>query len=163
MAWQPFIPSLSFIAGYTRKFDPPMMNAGDNFSFGAVLSWDVGIDWWKNNRNLDKATAAGQKTVLENIEARKQMELQVSQMYATLQVKEKEILLARSEIKSAEESLRTEESKYQQSMATQTDLLNASLSLKMARMGFISAQMEYLKILELLAATIGVKKEELIN
>lgn len=161
LAWQPFIPSLAFIASYTKKFDPPIMNAGNNYVLGAVLSWDVGLDWWKNSLHLEKAAAAEQKTLLENIEARKQMDLQVSQLYSNLQVKEKEIMLARAEIGSAEEVLRVEENKYQQNMTTQTDLLNAALSLKAAKTGFISAQMEYRKMLELLATIIGTKKDKI--
>lgn len=161
VAWQPIIPSLAFMASYTRKFDPPVMNAENNYVFGAVMSWDIGLDWWKSERNIKKAMASEQKTLLESVDARKQMELQVFQMYSSLRVKEKEILLASAEIQSAGETLRIEENKYKENMTTQTELINAHLSLKGAKTKLISAQIEYRKTLEILAATMGIKGKDM--
>lgn len=158
---QPLIPMVNLTASYTRSFDSSMFGAENTYVVGAVMSWEVGLDWWRNYENFKKAKSEELKAALENVEARKQMELQITQMYSALKVKEKEIKIADSEIRSATENLRIEENKYSQNMTTQTELLNAVVALKSAKSGLINARYEYEKALEILARTAGVTKEQL--
>ena len=67
------------------------------------------------------------------------------------------IEISKREIESAEENLRIEEDKYKAKMTTETDLLNASVSLRSAKLGLLTALYEHEVALHTLAITIGTE------
>lgn len=153
---QPFIPMIALTGGYKHNFDASSMSPEGTFFVGGVLSWEFGFDTMKQYNSFQKARSEKVKTKLANIDARKQMRLQVTQLYTDLMVKEKEIGIAQASIEAAAENLRIEESKYQEKMTTETDLLAASLQERQAKTSYITAVFQYKIALRKLAGTIGV-------
>ncbi|HOW52733.1 MAG TPA: TolC family protein [bacterium] len=156
IAIQPFIPMIALTGGYKHNFDASSMSPEGTFFVGGVLSWEFGFDTMKQYNSFQKVRSEKVKTKLANIDARKQMRLQVTQLYTDLMVKEKEIGIAQASIEAAAENLRIEESKYQEKMTTETDLLAASLQERQAKTSYITAVFQYKIALRKLAGTIGV-------
>ena len=87
------------------------------------------------------------------------MILQVTKMFSDLNVKFKEIKIAKKQIESAKENLRIEESKYKQNMTTETELLKANLDLRQAKTAFLSAVYKF-KIAKInLKLTVGFSEK----
>jgi outer membrane protein TolC len=161
LAIQPLLPMLALTGGYKHSFDSTLISPEGTFFVGAVLSWEFGFDTMKQVNSFKKARSEKVKTRLANIDARKQMRLQVTQLYTDLMVKEKEIGIAQASIEAAVENLRIEESKYQEKMTTETDLLAASLQERQAKTSYITAVFQYKIALRKLAGTIGVPVSDL--
>ncbi len=160
---QPFIPTLALVAGYKNDFEASMLSPEGTFYVGGALEWNIGFDWIKNGYGLSKAKSENIKTKLENIDSRKNMYLQIKSLYTDLLVKKSTINLSEKEVIEAEENLRIEDSKYKEKMTTETDLLNALVSLKQAKTSLISSYYDYCNSLNSLAGVLGTDIEELIN
>lgn len=160
---QPFIPTLALVAGYKNDFEATTLAPEGTFYAGGILEWNIGLDWVKNGYKLSKAKSERIKTKLENIDSRKSMYLQIKSLYTDILVKKSAINLSNKEVIEAKENLRIEESKYEEKMTTETDLLNALLSLKKAKTSVISSYYNYCNSLNSLASIIGIETKELIN
>ncbi len=156
IAIQPLVPTIALTGGYKHNFDATTFSPEGTFFVGAVLSWDFGFDTMKQINSFKKARGEKTKMRLANIDVRKQLRLQVTQLYTDLMVKEKEIAIATAEREVAAENLRIEESKYQEKLTTETDLLAANLQERQAKTSYITAIFQYKIALQKLAGTIGV-------
>ncbi len=163
IAIQPLVPTLALTGGYKHNFDSSLVSPEGTFFVGAVLSWNFGFDTLKNIAGYRKARSEKTATLLANIDARKQMDLQLSLLHTELLVKEKEIAIAQASIEAATENLRIEEAKYQEKMTTETDLLAANLQERQAKTSYITAIFQYKSALWKLAAVIGVPVERLLG
>lgn len=161
IALQPLIPTIAVTGGYKHNFDDTLINPEGTFFVGAVLSWTFGFDTMKHVNAYRKAQSEKAITLLTSIDARKQMDLQLSHLHADLAVKEKEIAIASASIEAAAENLRIEEAKYQEKLTTETDLLAASLQERQAKTSYITAVFQYKIALWKLAATIGIPLDRL--
>ncbi len=161
IAVQPLVPTVALTGGYRHNFDSSLVSPEGTFFVGAVLSWNFGFDTLKNIAAYRKARSEKTATLLANIDARKQMDLQLSSLHSDLMVKEKEIAIAQASIEAAAENLRIEEAKYQEKMTTETDLLAANLQERQAKTSYITAVFQYKIALWKLAAVIGVPVERL--
>jgi outer membrane protein TolC len=184
-ALQPFIPSLSLAAGYAYNWgvnvgsDTVSMTLNNNTLtknwemkadlpkgvafFGGILTWNIGLDWVREYHDYKKAEIEAERARLEAEETRKQMKVQATKLFSDLQVKGREIELAKSEVAAAAENLRIEEEKFATTMTTQTDLLAAHLQLRQARTSLISARYQYRIALHQIAATTGVPVATLLG
>lgn len=157
----PFIPNLALVSGYKHDFEATSFSPKGVFYFGGALEWGIGFDFVSNYYKHNKAKAEMIKTKFNNVESKKQMILQVRSLYEEILVKESEIDLSKKEITEAKENLRIEESKYKEKMTTETDLLNALLSLKKATTSLTTACYQHQTALNKLAVILGVNLEEI--
>ncbi len=156
VAMQDLIPTVGIVGGYKKTWDPMPFSPGGTFFVGGVISWKIGFDWIVNWNKYENAKMVEAKTNLENIDKKKMMILQVTKMFSDLNVKLKEIDIAKKQIESAKENLRIEETKYKQNMTTETDLLKANLDLRQAKTAFLSAVYKF-KIAKInLELTVGM-------
>lgn len=140
LAFQPLIPSIALTGGFRKTWDPQPFAPEGIFFAGGILQWEVGFDWVVNYSSYKKSVAETTGKNLENIDAKKQMRLQLLKMHRDIRIAAKEIKLAKAEIAAAEESLRIEKKKYQENMTTETELLSAHISLKKAKTDFLRAK-----------------------
>ena len=91
------------------------------------------------------------------------MELQLIQLENDVKTKSQAITIAKKEIDSAQENLRIEEDKYNQKLTTETDLLDASIAFRSAKLKLLTSIYEHEVALNRLAVTIGVPYEEITN
>ncbi|MFO7736001.1 MAG: TolC family protein [bacterium] len=155
-AFQPLIPTLAFVAGYSRTWDAMQgFQPEGTFFMGGNLSWEVGFDWMKNIFNYKKASGEKIKTRLENIHAKKMMHIELTQLQNDVNTKAGSIDIAHREVKSASENLRIAEDKYEEKLITETELLDAATAYNQAEIKLLSALYEYEISLNKLTLTIG--------
>ncbi|HOG44510.1 MAG TPA: TolC family protein, partial [bacterium] len=80
-----------------------------------------------------------------------------------VETKYQAIEVATREIASATENLRIEEDKYREKMTTETDLLDASISLRSAKLKLLTSMYEHLVALNRLAITVGVDYQTIVS
>ena len=157
MAVQPFIPSFVLVAGYSKTWDASSFQPEGTLFFGGNISWNIGFDWGKSIFDLKKARHERVKTSLENTTTKKMMELQLVQLENDITTKSGAIEIAEKEVVSATENLRIEEDKYREKLTTETELLDASIALRSAKMKLLNSIWEHEVALNRLAITIGSK------
>ena len=157
MAAQPLIPTLALVAGYKKNWDAGGSSPENTLFIGGQLSWSIGFDWGKTAFDIKQSKHKKVQTRLENAATRKQLSLQLTQLENDVEIKAMAIEISKREIESAEENLRIEEDKYKAKMTTETDLLNASVSLRSAKLGLLTALYEHEVALHTLAITIGTE------
>ncbi|MBR4531192.1 TolC family protein [bacterium] len=154
---QPLIPTLALVAGYKKNWDAGGSQPENTLFIGGTLSWQIGFDWGKTAFDIKQSKHKKVQTRLENAATRKQLSLQLTQLENDVETKALAIEISKREIESAEENLRIEEDKYKAKMTTETDLLAASLSLRSAKLGLLTAMYEHEVALHTLAITIGTE------
>ena len=158
LAVQPLIPTVALVAGYKKNWDGPASQQPEDTVFvGGQLSWDFGFNWGKTAFDIKQSKHKKVQTRLENAATKKQLSLQLTQLENDVEIKAMAIEISKREIESAEENLRIEEDKYKAKMTTETDLLNASISLRSAKLGLLTALYEHEVALHTLAITIGTE------
>ena len=157
MAAQPLIPTVAFVAGYKKNWDAGATQPEDTVFLGGQLSWNIGFDWGKTAFDIKQSKHKKVQTKLENAATKKQLSLQLTQLENDVEIKAIAIEISKREIESAEENLRIEEDKYKAKMTTETDLLNASVSLRSAKLNLLTALYEHEVALHTLAITIGTE------
>lgn len=154
---QPLIPTLALVAGYKKNWDAGGSQPENTLFIGGTLSWQIGFDWGKTAFDIKQSKHKKVQTRLENAATKKQLSLQLTQLENDVETKALAIEISKREIDSAEENLRIEEDKYKAKMTTETDLLAASLSLRSAKLGLLTALYEHEVALHTLAITIGTE------
>ena len=157
MSAQPLIPTLALVAGYKKNWDAGGSSPENTLFIGGQLSWSIGFDWGKTAFDIKQSKHKKVQTRLENAATKKQLSLQLTQLENDVEIKAMAIEISKREIESAEENLRIEEDKYKAKMTTETDLLNASISLRSAKLGLLTALYEHEVALHTLAITIGTE------
>ena len=157
MSAQPLIPTLALVAGYKKNWDAGGSSPENTLFIGGTLSWSIGFDWGKTAFDIKQSKHKKVQTRLENAATKKQLSLQLTQLENDVEIKAMAIEISKREIESAEENLRIEEDKYKAKMTTETDLLNASVSLRSAKLGLLTALYEHEVALHTLAITIGTE------
>ena len=157
MAAQPLIPTVAFVAGYKKNWDAGATQPEDTVFLGGQLSWNIGFDWGKTAFDIKQSKHKKVQTRLENAATKKQLSLQLTQLENDVEIKAIAIEISKREIESAEENLRIEEDKYKAKMTTETDLLNASVSLRSAKLNLLTAIYDHEVALHTLAITIGTE------
>ncbi len=159
---QPLIPTLAIVGGYQKTWDAMAgFQPEGTLFFGGNLSWQIGFDWGKNIFDHKKARSERVKTELENIHAKKMMELQLVQLENDVSIKSGAIEIAKREVESATENLRIAEDKYREQLTTETELLDASIAYRSAQLKLLSSIYEHEVSLNRLALTIGVNYSEI--
>ena len=157
MSAQPLIPTLALVAGYKKNWDAGASSPENTLFIGGTLSWSIGFDWGKTAFDIKQSKHKKVQTRLENAATKKQLSLQLTQLENDVEIKAMAIEISKREIESDEENLRIEEDKYKAKMTTETDLLNASVSLRSAKLGLLTALYEHEVALHTLAITIGTE------
>lgn len=161
LAIQPFIPSFVLVAGYSRTWDASQFQPEGTLFFGGNISWNIGFDWGKTAFEVKKSHHEKVKTMLDNANTKKMLELQLLQLENDITIKSGAIEIAKKEVVSATENLRIEEDKYREKLTTETELLDASIALRSAKMKLLNSIWEHEVALNRLAVTIGANYSDI--
>lgn len=160
---QPLIPTLALTAGYQKDWDAPFMQPSDILFIGGVLQWNIGFDWIGHFEKMKASKARKTAFAFQKAHSIKQMSLQIIHLTNNLSIKQKEIEIAELRVKAANENYRIESDRYGEAMTTETDLLNAELSMRSAQTAFLTAEYEYGILLHTIAETLGVSLKDVIK
>jgi outer membrane protein len=158
-----YYPSLALTGGYVALDVPDFITITNAFTFGVGLSYNVS-SLWKTNAHVTEARAklaevqANEDQISENIRQ------QVNQAYEDLLTAQKKIEVSQVAIEEGKENYKIVKNKYDNSLLTVTDLLDANasmlqsqISLELARADAIVAYNVLLERAGILATTRNIK------
>lgn len=139
-----YYPTLSAGGNYqVYSENAPFGFEGDNFRMYGALRWNL-FDGMKKPHLLQiaKYEMDQAREMLED--AKKQAEFEIFDAYQTVEEKRKNLELAESALKSAEEGMKLVEVRYKNSLSPIIDILDAQLNLDQARADVVRSRNEYL-------------------
>jgi outer membrane protein len=158
-----YFPSLSLTGGYVALDVPDFITITNAFTFGVGLSYNVS-SLWKTNAHVSEAKAklaevqANEEELYDNIRS------QINQAYEALLTAQKKIEVSQVSIENGRENYKIVKNKYDNSLLTVTDLLDANalmlqseISLELAKADAIVAYNVLLEKAGVLATTRNIK------
>lgn len=140
MARSAYLPTIYADASYQlNDRDVPFGNDNDSWFVGATLRWEL-FDGMRR-RNEVKKNVALEKAAAEYVnDYRQDVDLQVTESFLRYQEAQKRLEVARNSSADADESVRLLEKRFQNSLATMSELLDAQTALNRARANVIDME-----------------------
>jgi outer membrane protein len=158
-----YFPSLALTGGYIAADIPGFITITNAFTFGVGLSYNVS-SLWKTNAHVTQAKAKLAEVQANEEELNDQVRRQVNQAYEAYLTATKKVDVSRISIEQGVENYKIVKNKYENSLLTVTDLLDANLlmlqgqiSLELAKADVIVAYNTLLERAGMLAATRNIK------
>ena len=151
-----YFPSISLITNYDREKGSGIpVNEWDE-SWNAVLVFDIDIWNWKRTSQKVKESGAivSQTEDLLSL-LRDGIQLQVKSAFLNLKSAEKKIKVTEKAVSQAEETFRMTELRFNEGMATSTDVLDSQTFLSQARTDYYSSLYGYLEANAKLRQSMG--------
>lgn len=142
-----FFPTLSLVTDYQRMGEHADVSGNpyedaEQWMVTTLFSWDV-WEWGKRHYQV----SASRAKVAQAEELKKQVgdviALEVKESYLNLKEAEKNIMVAKTAIDQAEENFKLNKEKYNEQMATTTDVLDAQTLLTQAQSNYYNALSDY--------------------
>ena len=142
-----YLPTLSALGNYTRYGDDFSVSGSDyknmeSWYIMAVASWNF-WEWGKTKHKVD----AGKSRENQALEAAKalndQITLEIKGAYLSMQEAETQITVSGKVIEQAEENFRIAEERFQERVATTTEVLDAQTLLTKAKAQYANALADY--------------------
>ena len=115
--------------------------SNDSYTVGGMLTWRV-LDFGARSGQVDRAQAKVNASLAERQQALNRLVGQVGEVWRAANMAEKRVDVRRMAIRQAEEAVRLETLRYQQGLATMTELLAAQTELDNARAELIRARFQ---------------------
>ena len=142
-----FFPHISVVTNYQRMGDHADLRGNpyedaENWMVSTLFSWDV-WEWGKKHYQVSARRAkAAQAEELEK-QVGDVIALEVKESYLNLKEAEKNIFVAETAREQAEENFRLNQERYNEQMATTTDVLDAQTLLTEAQNNYYNALSDY--------------------
>jgi outer membrane protein TolC len=126
-------PSIALTGGYIAAYVPNLLTITNAVNIGLGVQYNMGA-LWKNKAKVQQATAR-----IQQVQAREEMladniRLQINQAYQNLLLSRKRIEVYQKSVLQATENYRITRNKYENSLVTTTDLLEADVSQLQAKL-----------------------------
>jgi outer membrane protein TolC len=158
-----YYPSLALTSGYIAADIPNFLTITNALTFGVGLSYNVS-SLWKTNAHVTQAKARLAEVQANEEELNDQVRRQVNQAYEALMTANKKIEVTQASIEQGKENYKIVKNKYDNSLLTVTDLLDANalmlqsqISYELAKADAIVAYNTLLERAGLLATTRNIK------
>jgi outer membrane protein len=158
-----YYPSLALTSGYIAADIPNFLTITNAFTFGVGLSYKVS-SLWKTKAHVTEARAQMAEVLAHEEELYEQVRRQVNQAYEALMTANKKIEVTRVSIEQGKENYKIVKNKYENSLLTVTDLLDANalmlqsqISYELAKADAIVAYNTLLERAGILATTRNIK------
>jgi outer membrane protein TolC len=158
-----YFPSLSLTGGYVALDVPNFISITNAFTFGVGLSYNVS-SLWKTNAHVTEAKARLSEVQANEEELYDNVRSEINQAYEALLTAQKKIEVSRVAIDNGKENYKIVKNKYDNSLLTVTDLLDANaamlqseISLELAKADAIVAYNVLLERAGVLASTRSIK------
>ncbi len=113
----------------------------DSYTVGGVLTWRV-LDFGARSGQVDRAQAKVNASLAERQQALDKLVGQVGEVWRAARMAEKRVEVRRMAIRQSEEAVRLEKLRYEQGLATMTELLAVQTELDNARAELIKAHFQ---------------------
>jgi outer membrane protein TolC len=139
-AWHPTIDA--FASYQLNAKDAPFGNDNDSWMAGLSLRWQI-FDGFRRNRELDRASALRSSTAEILGNSSKEIIFQVRESLLRREEMGKRLEVARHALLDAEESVRLLDKRFENSLATMAELLDAQTALNQARSNLVENETNY--------------------
>ena len=159
-----YYPSLALTSGYIAVDVPNFITITNAFTFGVGLSYNVS-SLWKTNAYVTQAKAKLAEVQANEEELYDEVRREVNQAYEALMTANKKIEVTQVSIEQGQENYKIVKNKYDNSLLTVTDLLDANalmlqsqISYELAKADAIVAYNTLLERAGILATTRNIKQ-----
>ncbi|MET0392109.1 MAG: TolC family protein [Chitinophagaceae bacterium] len=132
-------PSLALSGGYIAADIPKVLAVTNAVNIGVGVSYDIG-SLWKTKAKVQQSEARVRQLTATEALVNDQVRLQVNKTYLDLLSSRKKIEVYGKAVEQAEENYRITKNKYDNSLATTTDLLDADVAQLQARLNYLFAK-----------------------
>jgi outer membrane protein TolC len=143
LARRSWLPLLNGFATYQMNSrDVPFASDNDAWVAGVSLKWQI-FDGFRRNREYDRAIAGRQATAELQENKSREIAYQVRESILRRDEMVKRLEVSRNSLADAEETVRLLRSRYENSLSTMVELLDAQTSLNRARADLVENEADY--------------------
>ena len=132
-------PSISFTGGYIAADIPKFLSVYNAVNVGVSVKYNI-ASLWKNKSKVQQAEARVKQLTLNEEMLSDNIRLQINQAYQAYLVSVKKIEVYEKAVTQATENFRITKNKYDNSLATTTELLDADVALLQTRLSVTNAK-----------------------
>jgi len=159
LARSAYYPKIVLSGNYLKSEDRPFPSA-ESWNVMALAKWTF-WEWGKTNWQVDEAKIRVKQAQNALEELKDKIKLEIKQAYLTMQEAEKNIPVAQKAIEQAEENLRINQARYQEQVATSTEVLDAQTLLIQAQTNYTNALADYNIAQARLVRAMGIINESI--
>ncbi|RYY61353.1 MAG: TolC family protein [Chitinophagaceae bacterium] len=148
-------PSLALTGGYVALDVPKVLTVTNAVNIGVGVSYDI-ASLWKSKSKIQQAEARSRQMIQNEAIVGDQVVLQVNQSYLNLLSSRKKIEVYAKAVEQAQENYRITKNKYDNSLATTTDLLDADVASLQAKLNYVFAKADAVVAYDKLLQTAGM-------
>jgi len=153
-------PSLALTGGYIGLDIPDFLSIPAAMNVGVGLSYNIG-SLWKNKAKVQQAEARVKQLTFTEAMMDDNMQLELNKSYLSLMTNRKQIQVSAKAVEQAEENYRIVKNKFDNSLATTTDLLDADIAQLQARLSYTLSRADAFVAYHKLLQTAGLLSIEL--
>ena len=135
------LPNLALTGGYIAANIPKVLTITNAINIGVGVNYNI-ASLWKNKAKLQQAEANTQQLQIQNDIIKDQITQQVSGQFYKLQHAQKKILVLQEATEQAKENYRIVNNKYNNSLSTLSDLLEADVAKLQADLNLLFAKVD---------------------
>lgn len=153
-------PSIALTGGYVAAHIPKVLSVSNAINIGVGVSYNIG-SLWKNKARVQQAEARVNQIIATRAMADDNVKLQVNKNYFSLLSSRKKIEVYVKAVELARENYRIVKNKFDNSLATTTELLEADVAQLQATLSYTLARADAFVAYNKLLQTAGVLSTEL--
>jgi outer membrane protein len=153
-------PSIALTGGYVAADVPHVFSVTNAFDIGLGVSYNIG-SLWKNKSKVQQAEARMKQLAISSTILDDNIRQQVNKNYLALTSNRKKIEVYAKAVEQAQENYRIVKNKFDNSLATTTDLLDADVAQLQARLSYTLARADAFVAYHKLLQTAGILSSEL--
>lgn len=153
-------PSLALTGGYIAADVPHVFTVTNAMDIGVGVSYNIG-SLWKNKAKVQQAQARVKQLAIAESITDDNIRLQVNKSYLSLLSYRKKIEVYNKAVEQAQENYRIVKNKFDNSLATTADLIDADIAQLQARLSYTLARADAFVAYNKLLQTAGILSDEL--
>ncbi|HET9824362.1 MAG TPA: TolC family protein [Chitinophagaceae bacterium] len=155
-----YYPSLALTGGYIAADIPNFLAITNAVNIGAGVSYNIG-SLWKAKAKVQQAEAQAKQMQISESLLNDNIRLQVSQAYLNWLSSQKKIEVYAKAVEQATENYRIVKNKFNNSLATTTDLLDADVAQLQSKMNLVFAKADAVVAYNKLLQSAGLLEESI--
>jgi outer membrane protein TolC len=153
-------PNLQVTGGYIAADIPKFLTISNTINLGLGVSYNLG-SLWKTKAKVQQAEAKAKEIALTEDMIGDELRRQVNKSYLTLLSSRKKIEVYAKAVEQADENYKIVKNKFDNSLATTTDLLEADVAQFQAKLSYTLARADAFVAYHKLLQTAGILSSEL--
>lgn len=155
-----YFPSLALSGGYIAASVPNFINVYNAIDAGIGVSYNLG-SLWKTKAKVQQADARVKQLSLTQSLLSDNIRLQVNQSYLNWLSSQKKIQVYEKAVEQAEENYRIVKNKFNNNLATTTDLLDADVADLQSRLNYVFAKADAVVVYSKLLQAAGLEQQNI--